>query len=417
VSLLRSIGIAARLVNGHLYANFPTWNWPWEPHAWAEAYVNSNWINIDPALGIYDTDEPFEEYVDLPWCNSVRAAAMNGTDCLEWAPWTPPWYLFCYNEHWEDVSSKYNPPSEETTGTFVILEEEGNFLGLDLYDSFGRHTAVNYEANVTVIDIPGAYYFIGYNFSFIYLPENVTLFDVIVDATYAEEPVETYNMTVFLAVNSTIIDQSSHQSIINAKDTEGYHAQIVNETLEVTPGIHSITVTDCVSSKTIISQGYNAAINISIQNRGDFTEAFNITLYANTTIIAMFENVTLTSGNSTTLKFAWNTTGVAKGNHTITAEATKLPGETDTLDNTLTDGWIIVAMIGDITGRTANPYDFVPDGVIDGADLFPVTRGFGSYPGAPPEMMWHPNADVNGDRVIDGDDIFPIKRHYGEADP
>lgn len=56
--------------------------------------------------------------------------------------------------------------------------------------------------------------------------------------------------------------------------------------------------------------------------------------------------VTLPSGNSTTITFAWNITGVAKGNYTIRAYAEPVLGETDTADNTFTDGWIIVAFVG-----------------------------------------------------------------------
>ena len=350
VSLLRSVGIAARLVNGQLNANFPSWKWPWRRHAWTEAYVDSKWIHIDPAMGIYDTDEPFEKYVKLPWCNSVQAAAMKVTDCLEWKPWTMPWDLPCYEEHWEDVSSKYSPPSLEITGTFVVIEEDAHFLGLDLYDSLGRHIRVNYETNSTVISIPDACYVIDYNFSFIFIPVNITNFDVIVDAKYAEQPVETYNLTAFLAVNSTIMNQTSYQSTINANDTEGYHAQIVNETMEFTPGIHSITITNIVASKTIVGQGYIVSINITIQNQGDFTESFNVTVFYDDTAITLPDGknhttTTLTSGNSTTITITWNTTGIAIGNYVISAYAWPVPGETETVDNLYVDGTVQIVLL------------------------------------------------------------------------
>jgi len=58
------------------------------------------------------------------------------------------------------------------------------------------------------------------------------------------------------------------------------------------------------------------------------------------------DEITLTSRRSSMLTFVEHYRR-AKGNYTITAEANILPSETDTTDNTLTDGWIIVAIIGD----------------------------------------------------------------------
>lgn len=46
--------------------------------------------------------------------------------------------------------------------------------------------------------------------------------------------------------------------------------------------------------------------------------------------------------------FAWNTTGFAKGNYTLLAYAWPVNGETDTADNTLSNGIANVAMPGDI---------------------------------------------------------------------
>jgi hypothetical protein len=125
------------------------------------------------------------------------------------------------------------------------------------------------------------------------------------------------------------------------------------------------------------------------------------------------QTVTLESGASTTLTFTWNTTGFAKGNYTISAYAWPVPGETDTADNMLTDGFVIVAMIGDITGP--NGY---PDGKCDVRDVSLVARYFGqNVPPAPP------NCDITGpiigipDGKIDVRDISLVARHFGETDP
>jgi len=126
----------------------------------------------------------------------------------------------------------------------------------------------------------------------------------------------------------------------------------------------------------VVCQGFSATINVTVANQGDITETFNVTAYANVTAIQT-ETLTLTSGNSTTPAFTWNTTGFAKGNYTLSAYAEPVPGETNTADNNLTGGWVIVSIAGDVTGGTRNPWDFVPDGKCDGKDIALVALHFG----------------------------------------
>jgi hypothetical protein len=121
------------------------------------------------------------------------------------------------------------------------------------------------------------------------------------------------------------------------------------------------------------------------------------------------QTVTLESGASTTLTFTWNTTDFAKGNYTISAYAWPVPGETDTLDNTFQDGWVIVAMVGDITGPTG-----WPDGKVDIRDVAKVSRAYGTLPGM---VRWDPNCDINNDQKIDIKDVAAVSRQYGKIDP
>jgi len=109
--------------------------------------------------------------------------------------------------------------------------------------------------------------------------------------------------------------------------------------MELLFGIQDVTVTSTTSSKTVVRQGCNVSINITVENQGYYTETFNLTAYANTTIITTLTNITLTSGNSTNITFTWNTTGVPYGYYTITANATSVPGESETADNTFENGW------------------------------------------------------------------------------
>jgi len=125
--------------------------------------------------------------------------------------------------------------------------------------------------------------------------------------------------------------------------------------------------------------------------------------------------VKLYSGSQTTLTLTWNTTGFAKGNYTISANATIVPGETDTADNILTDGWVRVNMVGDVAPEygIVDIVDIVYVAIHFGA-VEPIIIDFGAEKGEP---EYDPNADVNFDGVIDIVDIVIIAIHFGETDP
>jgi len=167
--------------------------------------------------------------------------------------------------------------------------------------------------------------------------------------------------------------------------------------------ISDIATTNVTPMKTVVGQGTLVKINVTIANQGVFTEIFNVTVYANSTSIAS-QAGTLTSGNSTTVTFTWNTTGFAKGYYTIKATADTVPGETDTTDNTYTFGTVVVSIIGDVNG----------DKIVDVFDLIKVGIAFGSKPG---DAEWNPNADLREDNLIDVYDLIRVAIHFGETYP
>ncbi|MGA3192149.1 MAG: PQQ-binding-like beta-propeller repeat protein [Candidatus Bathyarchaeia archaeon] len=152
-------------------------------------------------------------------------------------------------------------------------------------------------------------------------------------------------------------------------------------------GVHyDVAVTNVAPSKTVVGQGFSATINVTVADQGDFTETFNVTAFANATIIGS-ENVTLPGGSSTTVTFTWNTTGFAYGNYTISAYAWPVPGETNTADNNLTGGTVEVTIPGDVDGN----------GRVNILDAILVSNAFLATPSS---SNWNPNADINGDGVV-----------------
>jgi len=171
---------------------------------------------------------------------------------------------------------------------------------------------------------------------------------------------------------------------------------------------HDIAVLSVNPLKTVVGQGYTMNINVTVANQGDYTETFNITIYANTNPIET-KQITLTKGASTTITYTWNTAGFIKGNYTLWAYAWSVQGETDTADNTFVDGWVVVALVGDVTGPNG-----WPDGKVDMKDIITVIASFGNTPSHP---KWNPNHDINNDHKVDMKDIITTIAQFGKTDP
>jgi len=232
----------------------------------------------------------------------------------------------------------------------------------------------------------------GNNFNdlqFILIPFT-TSFNVTIDATRAAYDVESYNMAVAFAcgrVNKTT--NLPLQGEIQRGTCATYHVNLENWTISATP-LHNVRVA-AIASKSVVGQGYSIPLDITIANDGYYAETFNVTAYANQTIIET-KAITLTSGNFTTITFTWNTSGFAKGNYTISAYAWPVQGETYTTDNTKDDGTVLVSIAGDVNG----------DHLVDISDLVITVN---VIPSAPRWPNWNPNVDINGDGVCDVSDL------------
>jgi len=182
---------------------------------------------------------------------------------------------------------------------------------------------------------------------------------------------------------------------------------------------HDVAVRS-LTSRPVVGGGYTSPFNVTAMNVGNYTETFNVTVYINWTPIAS-QNVTLSSGNSTTIIFTWNTSGFALGNYTISAYAEPVPGETDTADNNCPSGWILVAMVGDF-GTGPPPTFFACDGAVDAWD-FPLWKA--CYDGtAPPNAMYlgdlgtgPPPTFYTPDGVVDSWDFALWKACYDGLGP
>jgi len=111
-------------------------------------------------------------------------------------------------------------------------------------------------------------------------------------------------------------------------------------------GPHDIGITNVASSGTMVTGGSSLTINVTVFNYGEYTEFFNLTVYANAITVSNVENVSLGSRQSTTITVTWDTKGFLPLEYTISAYVTPIPGETDMTDNTRVDSTVQITSCG-----------------------------------------------------------------------
>lgn len=192
--------------------------------------------------------------------------------------------------------------------------------------------------------------------------------------------------------------------VIDANNTDRY--PLMNPWA---PPEYDVAISNALPLKTVVGLGYSMNISVTAINQGEHAEAFNVTVYVDTTITAS-QNVTLSIGDSATIVFTWNTTGFAYGNYTLSAYAWPVPNETDTANNNFTCTVPVhVGAPGDVSGAFAGNYD----GVVAMRDIAYMIMLFNTRPSSP---NWNPNADVNNDGVCNMRDIAIAVMNYGKRD-
>jgi len=185
--------------------------------------------------------------------------------------------------------------------------------------------------------------------------------------------------------------EGSYKVYVKVTDNVGGQATSNNASVTVNSFvIHDVAVTNVKTSKdgckpmSTVGNDSFVKVNVTVLNEGDFTETFDVTLYANSTVVGTQTVSGLAAGTQAVLTCTWDVGGLAHGDYVISAYAVPVSEETNTTDNTYTDGVIRVVIPGDING----------DGSVDIFDAILLARAHNSVPTRP---NWSPNADINGD--------------------
>jgi len=172
--------------------------------------------------------------------------------------------------------------------------------------------------------------------------------------------------------NNVIYGETSHLSCFG-----------ITGIIPLSPEI-AVVSTTCL--KTVVGQGCNANISVTIRNQGGSTKSFDVFIYANSTLISS-QTISLAPSEQRTLDFVWHVApDFLKGNYTI------LLG-----DHLIR--WVFATILGDVNG----------DKDVDGKDISIIAKYFGKPASA------YPNADVNCDGDIDGKDISIAAKNFGKS--
>jgi thermitase len=167
--------------------------------------------------------------------------------------------------------------------------------------------------------------------------------------------------------------------------------------------IPNIALTGVTLGKSVVGQGFTVEVNTSVANLNLDTETLDLSVYVNETVLQTME-ITLGGTNSMAIPITWNTGNYAKGRYAVRAYVLPVPGETETYDNSLIGGWVLVTIVGDVNG----------DFRVNIFDITMIARSYGSHEGA---VGYNPDCDINSDQRIDILDIIIAAGHYGRVEP
>jgi len=151
-------------------------------------------------------------------------------------------------------------------------------------------------------------------------------------STEGLEKVEQYNLTFTdwnsIVVNYEVVLKGGEQFINETRLRE-----LVDFYLGESPPIHDVAIISLLPASSSVLRGEVLDINVTAKNEGNQVESFNITVCCNSTLIETVFVDSLGSNTERVLVFRWNTTEVAEGNYTLSAQAYGVQNETDTNDN------------------------------------------------------------------------------------
>ena len=165
-----------------------------------------------------------------------------------------------------------------------------------------------------------------------------------------------------------------------------------------------VAVGGIVASRIFAYAGVSSTpiqINVTANNLSTLSQTFFVSAKANNTLIGN-QTVTVPGGQIIIVSFQWNTNAFTNSTFTLSAQATRVTGETNMANNNQTDGKFVVRLKGDVSN----------DCKVDIVDLATVGSTFGKTQGAP---GFNSSADLNNDATINIVDLVLVASNFGHT--
>jgi len=187
----------------------------------------------------------------------------------------------------------------------------------------------------------------------------------------------------------------NHDGVINIVDLSMTAADFGKTFLT-----HDLAVVSITRPSITPRIGEIVKVSTIVTNIGGYAETTQVRLYLNSTLTSSL-SLNLSPGQSTTLMFSWNATGLRPGRYVMMVSIVPVPGELVTSNNSM-NSTIVITFRGDVNR----------DGKVDIVDLTLVASHFGAVLGSP---SYYPEADLNHDGVIDIADMAICSADFGKS--
>jgi hypothetical protein len=159
-------------------------------------------------------------------------------------------------------------------------------------------------------------------------------------------------------------------------------------------------VLPCV--KTDLYPGWIINVTATVQDSGDFNEsAINVTAFYSGNTIGREVISELVPVQKINVTFAWNTQGVAPGTYTMSANASRVPGETQHINNNTRIDGNVTLLVPTTQGVVA----------LTGVTLKLPSGAVGIYAAPPP--YWQIPINATFKNTGDYREIFNVSAYYG----
>lgn len=130
------------------------------------------------------------------------------------------------------TDSVYSAPFYYKSAQSAKLKENHHHLFLHVYDPQGRHVGLNYVTGQIELEIPDSYYRDDGNGSIIIVVPHIFDLMIVVDAAYAEDPLESFDLTVTIKTDLGVFSETCSGNII-AGESHTFRTQVSEAGLEL----------------------------------------------------------------------------------------------------------------------------------------------------------------------------------------